>query len=191
MKSFFCLDRLKFNWHAQNAHGIHSPFVFDFYTAVKKESKKNKPSNITQKSFTKKQSKIIRAILSYLKPQKSLLLLKNERQKQFWTSLLVTESQIDTVLDTETLNYCTGNYDFILIDSSSFSDPKEFLSKIEALISNQSFVIIPLIHASKLSINRWQSLIKDENIHVSMDLFFLGILFFRKESTKQDFKLRF
>ena len=39
-------QRLAFNWTAQTAHGLHSPFVFDLYTQVIDPIYQSKPTNV-------------------------------------------------------------------------------------------------------------------------------------------------
>ncbi len=41
-------SRLAFNWKAQTAHGLHSPFVFDLYTHVIDPIYKQNPSNFSE-----------------------------------------------------------------------------------------------------------------------------------------------
>lgn len=53
------LNRLRFNWKAQTAHGLHSPFVFALYTEV--------IDPIYQKSPQDIESALIHGIGSYLK----------------------------------------------------------------------------------------------------------------------------
>ncbi|MEQ8878187.1 MAG: hypothetical protein RLQ12_01070, partial [Cyclobacteriaceae bacterium] len=31
---FRIIEYLRYHWHAKNAHGVHSPFVFSFYNEV-------------------------------------------------------------------------------------------------------------------------------------------------------------
>ena len=40
--------RFAFNWTAQTAHGLHSPFVFDLYTQVIDPIYQSAPQNITE-----------------------------------------------------------------------------------------------------------------------------------------------
>jgi hypothetical protein len=52
-------QRIRFNWKAQTAHGLHSPFVFQLYTEV--------IDPIYQQSPEKLQEALIHGIGSYLK----------------------------------------------------------------------------------------------------------------------------
>ena len=42
------LQRFAFNWKAQTAHGLHSPFVFDLYTQVIDPVYQQNPSDIQE-----------------------------------------------------------------------------------------------------------------------------------------------
>jgi hypothetical protein len=41
-------SKLAFNWKAQTAHGLHSPFVFDLYTQVINPIYQQNPANLTE-----------------------------------------------------------------------------------------------------------------------------------------------
>lgn len=57
--------RLRFNWKAQTAHGLHSPFVYDLYVSV--------INPIYQQSRVNLVEKLIHGIGSYLKLAKGKL----------------------------------------------------------------------------------------------------------------------
>ncbi len=90
---------------------------------------------------------------------------------------------------TEITNTIKHNFPNIEINNTSsefiyFDSLKSFkLSKY----TNDSIVFINNISNSN---NDWKNIIKDEKITVSINLFYCGILFFRKEQVKQDFKIR-
>lgn len=42
------LNRIAFNWKAQTAHGLHSPFVYDLYTQVIDQIYQQKPMDLIE-----------------------------------------------------------------------------------------------------------------------------------------------
>ncbi|HEY6161231.1 MAG TPA: class I SAM-dependent methyltransferase [Bacteroidia bacterium] len=57
--------------------------------------------------------------------------------------------------------------------------------------ANNDVMIFDDIHWSGEMQEAWETIMKNESITVTIDLFFMGIAFLRKEQVKQDFVLRF
>jgi hypothetical protein len=55
---------------------------------------------------------------------------------------------------------------------------------------NDSLVIVRNIYASAKQTENWQQLKTTQNVTTSIDLFFMGLLFVRKEQRRQAFRLR-
>lgn len=191
MSWFKWKEKIKFCRKATNAHGLHSPFVFNFYNAVKNRAKRTRFVSKNLNGFSKKENRIILAILHILKPAQVLVLSDEEQARSNWISILSNESQVSVSQNLNSLTLKPTIFDLIILSKSFIINEKELISMLPSLISNDSVVIIPHIHASKNAITQWKSLIEEKTIRVSLDLFFIGILFFRKESTKQDFQLQF
>ena len=58
-------------------------------------------------------------------------------------------------------------------------------------VHNDSFIIFDDIHWSKDMEEAWTSICANEKVCVSVDLFFMGIVFFRKQQVKEHFILKF
>ena len=52
------------------------------------------------------------------------------------------------------------------------------------------FVVIKDIHQNKINFLNWQKLIKNSEATVTIDLFYFGLIFFRKEQAKEHFIIR-
>lgn len=57
--------------------------------------------------------------------------------------------------------------------------------------TNSSVLIFDDIHWSKQMEEAWKYIQNDNRVTVTLDLFFVGVVFFRKEQPKQHFKIRF
>ena len=57
--------------------------------------------------------------------------------------------------------------------------------------TNESIFIFDDIHWSAEMERLWDRIIRDERVVVSIDLFQLGLVFFRKELSKQHFVIRY
>lgn len=82
-------------------------------------------------------------------------------------------------------------FDFIFIDGNHRKEPtlryfKEFLSHID----NNSVMVFDDIHWSDEMEDAWTEIKKHPLVTVTVDLFFFGLVFFRKEQRKQDFIIR-
>ena len=183
--------KIKFYRQANNAHGLHSPFAFTFYNDLKAQFKK---ANFTPKNlsdFSKKENRIISALLEVLKPNQVLIISDKDENTSKWKTMFGNKSQVSVAQSLNSLSLKPTIFDLIILSKFLVISKEELVDKLTPLISNDTVVIIPHIHASKNAISKWESLIEEKSVRVSMDLFFIGLLFFRKESTKQDFQLRF
>lgn len=191
MIDFKWIDKWQFRCKSKNAHGLHSPFVFDFYNQIKKRMKLRNSEKDIPFLAERKGNRIFNALLDELNPKSILIFgqIKNKELDQLKTKF----DQVYLVHTSETKDFPSGSnpFDLILINSIALLEEEHFLDFILSHIYNQSTVIIPSIHASKHALAQWKKLIRAKSIRISMDFYFLGILFFRKESTKQDFLLRF
>jgi len=154
----------KFLLKSTNQHGVHSPFVYDFVT---KGLYKKVNSNIKLKDFTfddefsKKEEKILKKIIEYFKP----------------TSIIIN-------LNIEEI---TINKEFNLLFYSYLSKNK--IKKIVAIYP-KSFIIIKNIHQNKAMQKSWVEITQLQEATVTLDLFYFGVIFFRKEQAKEHFVIR-
>jgi predicted O-methyltransferase YrrM len=83
--------------------------------------------------------------------------------------------------------------DFVFIDGNHAEEPTlSYFEKIKPLLHNDSIVVFDDIHWSKGMENAWQKIQNDFNVSETVDLFFIGIAFFRKEQlAKQQFIIRY
>ncbi|GGE38346.1 O-methyltransferase [Psychroflexus planctonicus] len=85
----------------------------------------------------------------------------------------------------------TKKFDLIFVDGNHQKEAT--LSYFEALLKhvhNDSILIFDDIHWSKGMKEAWLEMIAHPKVKVSIDTFFWGMLFFRREQVKEDFKIR-
>lgn len=100
----------------------------------------------------------------------------------------IIEGEFENTLQTITSN---KNFDFIYIDGNH--QEKATLKYFEQCLNsvhNNSFIIFDDINWSKEMNNTWKKIIQHSRVTVTLDLYFWGIVFFRKEQTKQHFTIR-
>lgn len=111
------------------------------------------------------------------------------------------------LLDLTNIDQIVGNFDDILqpviehlsfvnmvfIDGNHRREPTErYFEQLLSKINNDSILIFDDIHWSSEMEEAWETIKKNEAVRCSIDLFFIGIVFFRKEfKEKQHFVIRF
>ena len=66
----------------------------------------------------------------------------------------------------------------------------DYFKQIKGLVNQDSLIIIDDIHWSKGMTAAWNEIIKDPEVTVSIDTYFWGFIFFRKEQAKEHFRVR-
>lgn len=91
------------------------------------------------------------------------------------------------------LNNLDGNFvfDLVFVDGNHKKEPTLFyFEKILGHVHNNSVVIFDDIYWSKEMAEAWKTVKAHKKVTVSIDLFFWGMVFFRKEQQKQHFTIR-
>ena len=157
---------LKHKLKAKGRHSIHSPFLFDIYENCIKNS------NITSVK-TKKKSLL-----------KKIKFFKNPDH--------ISKSKLD--LKKHNFIICLSkrlNADLVFINGiENKKHLTEHYSSLE-ISNNSKFIIIDNIHSNKEATNAWEEIIKKENITLSVDFYYLGLISFSTDFTKQHFILKF
>lgn len=87
----------------------------------------------------------------------------------------------------------TQTADFVFIDGNHRKEPTiRYFEQLLPKISSNSIFIFDDIHWSKEMEEAWETIKQHNAVTLSIDLFFIGIIFFRKEQKeKQHFTIRF
>jgi hypothetical protein len=161
---FKTISYIKFLLRSSNQHGVHSPFVYNFITKglYTKEIENNILSEYSElKKLSKKEQKVFSKIIAYF--------------------------EIDQL--------------YFDVTSSNKSEDKEYkmfylntIYKIQSselnTFNTKDILIIYGIHQQKKTALKWQKIIKSKEAKVTIDLFYFGLIFFRKEQAKEHFKIR-
>lgn len=84
-----------------------------------------------------------------------------------------------------------GRYDLIFIDGNhSKSATLDYFNVLLDTAHNDSVFIFDDIHWSKDMLEAWQTIKQHAKVTVTIDTFFWGFVFFRKEQAKENFQIR-
>lgn len=144
-----------------NQHGVHSPFVYQLVTKCLYAKKLS--ASISSPSFLQNTNKKQDTILQKLNRYFLPKTWKNATSKKQFNS-----------------------YDFILFEVPNV---EVFKNQIP-LATNNSVFIVKNIYQNKKANQHWNKIINLNKVTVSIDTFYLGIVFFRKEQAKQHFTIR-
>lgn len=203
-KLLFLIKYLKYLFVSKTKHGVHSPFVYDLVTNVlidksyKQEYKKIR--NLNDNTINSKHLKLIYRIINRYKSENILEIgdfetlngtfLSNIQSKAnvFFCNLKTNEiSEIKTQNNIQSESFDFAFYNLKYNDSLTLS---EFMNHLK-YFHNNSIVAINNIHQSKEMEEVWRKIITQKEVTISIDLFFIGLVFFRKEQVKENFIIRF
>jgi len=158
---FKTISYIKFLLRSSNQHGVHSPFVYNF---------------ITKGLYTKETKKITISKHAELKK------LSKKEQKVF--SKIIEYFKIDQLY----FNVSSLEKD------SSIGIKLLYINELnkKTFLKNDPnyFVVINKIHKNKNVGSIWRKLIRNKKATVTIDLFYFGLVFFRKEQVKEHFIIR-
>jgi hypothetical protein len=161
---FKTISKIKFLLRSSNQHGVHSPFVYNF---------------ITKGLYTKKIKNTIINDYSELK--------KLSKKEQKVCSKIIAYFKINTVyFDVTSLNKSEDKvYKIIYFNTIEKLQTSELFT-----FNTKDILVIHGIHQQKKTVLRWQEIIKSKEAKVTIDLFYFGLIFFRKEQVKEHFNIR-
>ena len=197
---------LSFLMKSTNQHGVHSPSVFDLTTnclyakfpthlSKKKINKKNQLDVDTffiKHPLKNKKERLLRKIMLYFNVKTGIEIVdlhSSNTLKSITRGLntqikkINTINAINTVSDTE--------LDVVFIHKTAIEHLKleSFNNSIQNM-PNESFLILDNIHANHKVEKKWNYVKNHDKVTVSIDLYYFGIVFFRKEQEKEHFIIR-
>jgi len=175
---------LKYRRKAQGRHGVHSPFVYEFTENLLR--KPTSPTNLIL--ATRRHKKLVNKILTYFGCKRILWLTNKDGETETYIS-------IEKVAD-GTINLSTERFDFnrfdayqapelYLLDLAEPGDWTVAWQKYKNKIRPGDIILITAIHHSRAHTEAWEHLRSDSAVKLSIDLFRVGLLFFREEFKEQ------
>ena len=114
-------------------------------------------------------------------------LSKENFEKQDLSTINLKNENFDDIINELSLN----NYDFIFFDGNHQKEATlDYFESLLPTVNNNTIFIFDDIYWSKYMTEAWNCIKKHPKITVSIDTFFWGIVFFRKEQNKEHFTIR-
>lgn len=168
MRPHALTEYLKYLWQAKKLHGVHSPFVYAFSEQVLYAV--NAPAadiKIQPGLFHKRYSRLPGIIKQHFNYNKLLLLSA------------ATDIHV-------------GKHDMVIVTEENPGNWVQVFNKYYHCLDSDTVMIVPKIHATKRHSVKWRRLHTHPKILLSIDVYGMGIIFFRKEfKEKQHFVLKY
>ncbi|MCJ7468578.1 MAG: hypothetical protein MUO53_18010 [Maribacter sp.] len=160
------IEYLKFRFTSTNQHGVHSPFVYGFITKCLYSKSKFQG--------TKTEKVILKCVA-------------NLDIETIWISdgKKAIKKKISHTFPK--LFFDVKPYDMVCIDITEFDISFPFFSD---QIKNDTVVIIDSIHKNNINLAIWETIKNKESLKVTLDLYYCGIVFLRRQQAKEHFKIR-
>ena len=181
------MSYLTFLLKSSNAHGIHSPFVYELVTEGFYSGKKisgNGKNGLSGKVLT-----ILFKTINHCKSFKLVVYGENSDE--------VTETIREVGERTKTKLWffspmapVPGGLDLGFICGSNTQSIMKAFEQLHKDVTDQNLFVLTNIHKTPEIEKAWETIKKDPNVTVTIDTYHLGLIFFRKGQAKQHFIIR-
>ena len=156
------VEFLKYKWNSKSRHGIHSPFVYNLIEHVLLDKGEIDRAYIVEyPSLPLAYENLISRLAVYY---------------GFKTVLFLPLSD-DTVLPLQA--------DLLLLSETVPAQWTRITDEYSYLIKNESAVVVVGIHKTNEHSKAWTKLCADPKVRMSIDVYGIGLLFFKQEFRKQ------
>ncbi len=164
----------RFLFQSSNQHGVHSPFVYQLITTCFYAKNNIYPQCKSQKTVLNvKEKQFLWRVLTYIQPSEII-------DWSVHKDLENLPTQKFTNTKNKTMQYFGNNIAMAAI----------MLDDKETLIENDDIWIVNKMQENKNNYIIWESLKSNSRVTVTIDVYFFGLIFFRKEQPQQNFKIR-
>ena len=163
------IELIKYKWKAKGRHGTHSPFVYDFIEQVlMNKAPLNKELLVTCPTLDLKYENLLNRIAQHYRYYSVL-------QLPLTDNVMIAPSA-----------------DLIVLDNNSPAQWLHLYDQYSVFLENESAVAVLNIHQTSAHSAAWAALCKMEPVRMSLDMYGIGLLLFKKEfKEKQHFILKY
>ena len=203
-KLLFIIKYLKYLIVSKTKHSVHSPFVYLLVTNILNDKSYRqeyaKIRNLNDNTINLKYLKLIYRLITHYKSENileiggfetlNLIFLSNIQLKTNLFFYNLKTNEISEVKTQKKIQMECFDFVFYNIKNNDSLTLSEFMNHLK-YFHNNSIVAINNIHQSKEIEEVWRKIITQKEVTISIDLFFIGLVFFRKEQMKENFIIRF
>lgn len=203
-KLLFLIKFLKYLFVSKTKYRVHSPFVYDLVTNVLNDKSHRqeyaKIRNLYTSTINSKHLKLIYRIINRYKSKNILEIgnsslldctfLSNIQWKANVFFINVETNEISEIKAQKNIKPVSFDFAFYNFENNNSLTLIEFMNHLK-YFHNNSIVAINNIHQFKQMEEVWRKIITQKEVTISIDLFFIGLVFFRKEQVKENFIIRF
>ena len=161
-----------FNASNGKGHGVHSPFVFNFISSILNNKELKQEAN-----YSNKYRALLIRMVAYYMPE---VVMEFEATPSNKADVLEEIENADTI----GLLHVKQN--------KNAEDVISYFSAAIKKVNTESILIFDGIHDSKEMENSWEAIKMHKEVKLTIDLYKLGIVFFRQEQLeKESFTIRF
>lgn len=192
------LNYLRHRFLANNRHGIHSPFVYKLidtviydYTAqkvyrdIKETCRKQHSDKSVINTLPLKFYRLLYRFAVYFKPQTILL-----ADTEDYISAFVVKQANPEVQSIPLATPGIRPADMILADALK-QNPVSYLEKVMPSVHDNTVAIFTNIHRKAATKQSWEQLKLNQRVRVTIDLYFMGMVFFKPGMSREDFRVRY
>jgi hypothetical protein len=171
---FTLFNYFKYYFNASNGkgHGVHSPFVFNFIGSILNNKELKQEAN-----YSNKYRDLVIRMVAYYMP---VVVMEFEATTSNKANILEEIENADTI----------G-----LLHLKQIKNAEDLTNNFNTAIKKvnaESILIFEGIHKSKEMENSWEKIKMHNEVKLTIDVYKLGIVFFRKEHLeKENFTIRF
>lgn len=193
------LNYLRHRFVANNRHGIHSPFVYKLidtviydyspqkvYREIAAYAKAHHPDKRLINTLPLKVYELIYRLAVYFNPR----VIAFAGDDNGVLSLSIKKAVPDAAFSALAELHGDGSADFIIIDAAA-NDIARYHEKSLPYIHHDTVMLFTNIHRTKKIKQSWDFLKADERVRVTIDLYYLGLVFFKQGMSKENFRVRY
>jgi hypothetical protein len=183
----YLIYRLK----ARSKFDIHSPFIYKIWSQVLKDRKRYQEYNDIEAKFPDKKNldyyRLLFRLQRYFQPDDIVFSGKEDGREIAYLSFGIPPEKIYT-----DIAQADGSFELVFIDLLTVeNNVQTYFSQWLQHTHNDSVIVLWNLRESKSCMDRWEKYRKMPKVTVTVDLFQVGLIFFRKELSREDFILHF